>query len=109
MIYWDGNDWNIPECTSNHHDHRDQEELEVKATKRLAAICDAAHEARPDLMIVGVQPAVRQPSAVRARRAARSPTPTHFPTVQSELIQRQQMYQMTFEHPYRAIWGVGTG
>lgn len=104
VIYWDGNDWNIPECSSTHHEHRDQDELRIKATKRLAAICDAAHEARPDLIIT----AFSLPLDNHRLHAldAQPVSDTHgFPTVQSELIQRQQIYQMTFEHPYRAIWG----
>jgi len=104
VIYWDGNDWNIPECPSTRHEHRDFEELEVKATKRLAEICDAAHEARPDLIVA----AFSLPLDNHRLRAldAQPISDTHsFPTVQSELIQRQQIYQMAFEHPYRAIWG----
>jgi hypothetical protein len=103
VIYWDGNDWNIPECPSTHHEHSDQEELEVTATKRLAEICSAAHEARPDLIIA----AFSLPFDNHRLRAldAQTISDTHsFETVQSELVQRQQTYQMTFEHPYRAIW-----
>jgi len=104
VIYWDGNDFNIPECSSTCHDHRDQEELEVKAARRLAEICDAAHDARPDLIIA----AFSLPLDNHRLRAldAQPISDTHcFPTVRSELIQRQQIYQMAFEHPYRAIWG----
>ncbi len=102
-IYWDGNDWNIPECTSNHHEHRDQEELQIKATRRLADICAAAHDARPDLILFAFSLPFdnHRLCALDAQTIADTHT---FPTVQSELIQRQQMYQMTFEHPYRAIW-----
>ena len=103
VIYWDGNDWNIPECSSNQHDHRDQSELQAKATRRLADICDAAHEARPDLIIAAFSLPFdnHRLCALDAQAIA----DTHsFPTVRAELIQRQQLYQMTFEHPYRAIW-----
>ena len=104
VIYWDGNDFNIPECSATRHEHRDQEELEVKATRRLAEICDAAHDARPDLIIA----AFSLPFDNHRLRAldCQPISDTHsFPTVQAELIGRQQIYQMAFEHPYRAIWG----
>lgn len=103
MIYWDGNDWNIPDCTSNLHDHRDKEELEVTAVKRLAEICNAAHDARQDLIIS----AFSLPFDNHRLRAldCQAIADTHrFETVQSELIHRQQIYQMTFEHPYHTIW-----
>jgi len=104
VIYWDGNDFNIPECSSDRHEHRDQEELEVKAARALAEICDAAHDARPDLIIA----AFSLPFDNHRLRSldCQAISDTHsFPTVQSELIWRQQLYQMAFEHPYRAIWG----
>jgi len=104
VIYWDGNDFNIPECTSTRHDHSDQEELEVRATRALAEICDAAHEARPDLIIA----AFSLPFDNHRLRSldCQAISDTHsFPTIQAELICRQQLYQMAFEHPYRAIWG----
>lgn len=104
VIYWDGNDWNIPDCSSTHHDHRDQEELQVKATRRLADICEAAHEARHDLIIAAFSLPFDNHRLCALDAQAISDTHT-FPTGQSELIQRQQVYQMTFEHPYRAIWG----
>lgn len=102
-LYWDGNDWNIPECSSNQHEHRDQEELQIKATRRLADICAAAHEARPDLIISAFSLPFDNHRLCALDAQTISDTHT-FPTVASELIQRQQMYQMTFEHPYRTIW-----
>ena len=104
VVYWDGNDWTIPECTATNHDHRDQEELEVKAWKRLAELCEAAHEARPDLMFVCFSIPFDNHRLHWLDQEQISDTYS-FPTVQSELIQRQQLYQMTFEHPYKAIWG----
>ncbi len=104
VIYWDGNDFNIPECSSKCHDHRDQDELEIKATRRLAEICDAAHAARPDLIIAAFCLPFDNHRLCSLDCQAISDTHS-FPTVQSELIQRQQIYQMAFEHPYRAIWG----
>lgn len=104
VIYWDGNDWEIPECRATNHDHRDQEELEVRAWKRLAELCDAAHEARPDLIFVCFSIPFDNHRLHWLDQEQISDTYS-FPTVQSELIQRQQLYQMTFEHPYKAIWG----
>lgn len=104
VIYWDGHDWSIPLCTSTYHDHRDQEELEVKATRRLADICQAAHQGRPDLIISAFSLPFDNHRLCALDAQAISDTHS-FPTGQAELIQRQQMYQMTFEHPYRAIWG----
>ncbi|MCX8053732.1 MAG: alpha-galactosidase [Armatimonadetes bacterium] len=104
VIYWDGNDWAIPDCRATNHDHRDQEELEVKAWKRLAELCDAAHEARPDLIFVCFSLPLDNHRLHWLDQEQISDT-YKFPTVQSELIQRQQLYQMTFEHPYKAIWG----
>ena len=103
VIYWDGNDWNIPNCTSTCHDHRDFEELSVAATRRLADICEAAHEARPDLIIAAFSLPFDNHRLCALDAQVISDTHT-FRTGQSELIQRQQLYQMTFEHPYRAIW-----
>ncbi len=104
VIYWDGNDWNIPECTATNHGHGDQQELEVKAWKRLAELCDAAHEARPDLLLVCFSLPFDNHRLHWLDQEQISDTYS-YPTVQSELIQRQQLYQMTFEHPYKAIWG----
>jgi hypothetical protein len=104
VIYWDGNDWNIPECTATNHYHRDQHELEVKAWKRLAELCEAAHEARPDLLFVCFSLPFDNHRLHWLDQEQISDTYS-YPTVQSELIQRQQLYQMTFEHPYKAIWG----
>jgi len=104
VIYWDGNDWNIPECSSKAHDHWDQEELEVMATKRLTEICRAAHDARPDLIIAAFSLPISNHRLCALDAQCVSDTHS-FPTGQSELIQRQQIYQMTFEHPYRTIWG----
>jgi len=104
VIYWDGNDWTIPECRATNHDHRDQDELEVRAWKRLAELCDAAHEARPDLMFVCFSIPFDNHRLHWLDQEQISDTYS-FPTVQAELIQRQQLYQMTFEHPYKAIWG----
>ncbi len=104
VIYWDGNDWNIPLCTSTVHDHRDQEELDVRATRRLADICEAAHEARQDLIIAAFSLPFDNHRLCALDAQAISDTHA-YPTGQAELIQRQQVYQMTFEHPYRAIWG----
>lgn len=104
VIYWDGNDWDIPECTATNHDHRDQEELEVKAWKRLAELCAAAHEARRDLMFVAFSLPFDNHRLCALDQEQISDTYS-FPTIQSELIQRQQLYQMAWEHPYAAIWG----
>ncbi len=104
VIYWDGNDWETPECRATNHDHRDQQELEVRAWKRLAELCDAAHAARPDLMFVCFSIPFDNHRLHWLDQEQVSDTYS-YPTVQSELIQRQQLYQMTFEHPYKAIWG----
>ncbi|MHB9036229.1 MAG: alpha-galactosidase [Armatimonadota bacterium] len=103
-IYWDGNDWNTPECSAPNHGHRDQEELEIKARKRLAEICREAHEARPDLVIAAFSLPLdnHRLCALDQEQLADA---HQFPTLQAELIQRQQMYQMTWEHPYHAIRG----
>ncbi|MCL5105596.1 MAG: hypothetical protein M1133_15995 [Armatimonadetes bacterium] len=104
QIIWDGNDWNIPECRARNHPHRRQDELEVNALKRLADICKAAHEAREDLIIA----AFSLPFDNHRLRALDQEqiSDTHaFPTGRAELIQRQQLYQMTWEHPFRAIRG----
>jgi alpha-galactosidase len=75
-IFWDGNDWNIPECTARNHSHRDQDELVIKAIKRLAEICEAAHEARPTLSYP--RSACRSITIACARWTRRpSPTRTH--------------------------------
>lgn len=104
VIYWDGNDWHITECTATNHQHRDQHELEVNAWKRLAELCDAAHETRPDLLFVCFSIPFDNHRLHWLDQEQISDTYS-YPTVQSELIQRQQLYQMTFEHPYKAIWG----
>ena len=104
VIYWDGSDWDIRECSAVNHGHRDQQELEVKAWKRLADMCTAAHEARPDLMFV-VFSIPFDNHRLRVLDQEQISDTYSFPTLQSELIQRQQLYQMTFEHPYAAIWG----
>lgn len=101
-IYWDGSDWNIPQCSSRNHDHRDQEELEVEARKRLAKICEDAHSAKPDLLISAFSIPMdnHRLCALDQEQVADS---HQYPMGQVELIQRQQFYQMTWEHPYRAI------
>lgn len=112
VIYWDGNDWDIPECTATNHQHRPvdaaqgdgRHQLEVEATKRLAELCDVAHQARPDLLFVCFSLPFDNHRMPWLDQQQISDTYS-FPTVQSELIQRQQLYQMTFEHPYKAIWG----
>lgn len=104
MIYWDGADWNIPACTARNHGHRDQDELEVKGRERLAELCAAAHQAREDLLVVAfsLPPDNHRLRAVDQEHVSDTYS---FPTVKAELIQRQQLYQMTFEHPYKAIYG----
>lgn len=104
VIYWDGNDWNIRECTATNHGHSDQEELEVKAWKRLAQMCEETHQARPDLLFVVFSIPFDNHRLCVLDQEQISDTYS-YPTVQSELIQRQQLYQMTWEHPYKAIWG----
>lgn len=104
VIVWDGNDWNIPECTSREHGHRRQDELEINAIKRLASICDAAHEAREDLIISAFSLPMDNHRLCALDQEQVSDT-HEFPIVQSELIQRQQLYQMAWEHPFRAIRG----
>lgn len=104
VIYWDGNDWRIRTCTSTKHGHKDQEELEVKAWKRMAEMCRAAHEARPDLMFVVFSIPFDNHRLNVLDQEQISDTYS-YETVQSELIQRQQLYQMAWEHPYKAIWG----
>ena len=104
VIYWDGNDWNIRECHATNHGHSDQEELEVKAWKRLYEICNAAHEARPDLLFVVFSIPFNNHRLCVMDQEQVSDTYS-YPTVQSELIQRQQLYQSTWEHPHKAIWG----
>jgi hypothetical protein len=103
-IYWDGGDWNIPRCSAENHDHKSQHELEVRATKRLSELALAVRETRPDAHVTAFSlPFDNHRLSVLDRQQV---SDTHiFLTGQSELIQRQQIYQMTFEHPYRAIWG----
>jgi hypothetical protein len=103
VIYWDGGDWNIPECKATNHEHRSQHELEVKATKRLMELAEAVHEANPETMFVNFSlPFNNHRLSVLDQEQV---SDTHYlPIGKSELSQRQQFYQMTFEHPYRAIW-----
>lgn len=104
VIYWDGLDWNIPECSATGHCHSSQHELEVKAWKRLADLCENVHRARPDaLFVVFSLPFDNHRLCVLDQEQV-SDTYS-FPTIESELVQRQQLYQMTFEHPNKAIWG----
>ncbi|MCE5199849.1 MAG: hypothetical protein ABFD54_07340 [Armatimonadota bacterium] len=103
-IYWDGNDWNIPECELQDHDHKNVDELRIKAWKRLAEICREAHEAREDLVISAFSLPLNNHRLCALDQEQISDT-HKFPTIQAELIQRQQLYQMTWEHPYRAIRG----
>jgi hypothetical protein len=103
-IYWDGNDWNIPVCNARSHDHQDQNELEIKARKRLADICNQAHKARPDLVISAFSLPVDNHKLCALDQEQIADTHS-FPTVQSELIQRQQIHQMSWEHPFHAIRG----
>ena len=104
VIFWDGADWNIPVCTAKNHDHLDQGELEVNAWKRLAELCETAHEARKDLIVINFSLPFNNHRLCAVDCEQVSDTYS-FPTIQSELIQRQQIYQMAFEHPYKAIWG----
>lgn len=104
VIYWDGGDWNIPECTAINHQHRNQHELEVKSTKRLAKLADMVHKLREDALIVSFNLPMDNHRLSALDREEVSDTYA-YPTGQSELIQRQQIYQMTFEHPYSAIAG----
>lgn len=104
LIYWDGADWNIPHCRAMDHHHRNQHELEVKASKRLEELAKVVHEVRSNAMIVGFNLPFDN-HRLRALDAEQVSDTHSFPTGRSELIQRQQIYQMTFEHPYSAIWG----
>lgn len=104
VIYWDGGDWNIPACAAADHEHASQHEMEVRATERLASLASAVHEARPDALIVGFNLPFDNHRLCALDKEQVSDT-HEFATGKSELIQRQQIYQMTFEHPYRAIWG----
>ena len=104
VLYWDGSDWNVRKCSSRGHDHANETELEVASAKRLAAICNAAHAAKKDLIIAAFSIPLDNHRLCAVDMEQISDT-HEFPTIQSELIQRQQMYQMTFEHPFRALWG----
>lgn len=104
QIVWDGNDWNIPVCTACNHDHKNQDELEIKARRMLAEICAAAHEAREDLIISAFSLPMDNHRLCALDQEQISDT-HEFSTVQAELIQRQQLYQMTWEHPFRTIRG----
>ncbi|MEN6520752.1 MAG: hypothetical protein ABFD46_06320 [Armatimonadota bacterium] len=103
-IYWDGGDWNIARCSAEDHNHKNQHELEVRATKRLVELTAAVREARSDAMVTAFSLPFDNHRLSALDRQQVSDTHS-FPTGKSELIQRQQIYQMTFEHPYRAIWG----
>jgi len=104
VIYWDGADWNIPICTADNHEHSSQHELEVKAVKRLAEIARAVHEANPETMFVVYSlPFNNHRLSVVDQEQV---SDTHYlPMMKNVLSQRQQIYQMAFEHPYHAIWG----
>lgn len=104
VIYWDGLDWNIPECSSTKHQHHNQHELEAVATQRLADLCRKVHEARPDSLFVVFSLPFDNHRLCVVDQEQISDTYS-YPTIKSELIQRQQLYQMTWEHPYKAIWG----
>lgn len=104
IIYWDGLDWTIQECVATDHDHQDKEELEVKAWKRMAKACAAAHSARKDLMFVVFSLPFDNHRLSVLDQEQVSDTFSH-PGIVSELVHRQQLYQMTWEHPYKAIWG----
>jgi hypothetical protein len=115
LIYWDGADWNIPDCSARGHHHRpvqgsersgvhEASEIKVKAWKRLAEICDSAHAAREDLIIAGFSLPFDNHRLNALDQEQVSDT-FEFPTIKSELIHRQQLYQATFEHPYKAIYG----
>lgn len=104
LIYWDGADWNIPDCSSRHHDHRDNDQLKVAGRKQLAEICESAHAARQDLIIAGFNLPFDNHRLCALDQEQVSDT-FEFPTVKSELIHRQQLYQAAFEHPYKAIYG----
>lgn len=102
LIYWDGGDWNIPECTALDHEHENQHELKVEGTKRLARLCEKVHETRPDAVIAAFNLPMDNHRLSALDQELISDTHEH-PTIKSELIQRQQIYQMTWEHPYHAI------
>ncbi len=104
ILYWDGLDWNIPACEAPDHDHKDHEELKVKGWKMLANLCEEAHAMRPDLLFI-VFSLPFDNHRLRYLDQEQISDTYHFPTVQVELIQRQQLYQMTWEHPYKSIWG----
>jgi glyceraldehyde 3-phosphate dehydrogenase len=103
-ILWDGNDWNVPGCAARNHEHGSQQELEVKWVRRLAEICEAAHDARPDLIISAFSLPFENHRLCALDQQQISDT-HQFPIVQAELIQRRQLYQMTWEHPFHAIRG----
>ncbi|MCX6343560.1 MAG: alpha-galactosidase [Armatimonadetes bacterium] len=104
MIVWDGNDWNIPNCTARNHAHKSQTELEINARKKLAEICAAAHDAREDLIISAFSLPMDNHRLCALDQEQISDT-HEFPIIQAELIQRQQLFQMTWEHPFRTIRG----
>lgn len=104
LIYWDGGDWTIPYCTSTEHDHKSQDELEVRAIDRLNELTWKLRIARPDLIIAIFSPPFDNHLLGVIDQQQVSDTYA-FPLGQAELIQRQQTYQMTWEHPYMAIRG----
>jgi len=103
VIFWDGCDWNIAECSSPFHGHRDAKHLRVEGRRRLAELCRLCHEARSDLIIAAFNLPFDNHIMCALDKAQVSDTHS-FSTIRSELIQRQQLYQMTFEHPFEAIW-----
>lgn len=103
-IYWDGGDWNIPECSATNHAHSNNHELEVLATKRLVDLVKEVRETRPDVINTGFNLPFDNHRLCAFDREQVSDTYA-YPMPQSELIQRQQIYQMTFEHPYNSIRG----
>ena len=104
VIYWDGLDWNIPECSAENHAHANQQELKVRATDRLVGLCDAVHQTKDSAMLVNFSLPMdnHRLSAIDQEQVSDTYS---FPTLEVEVIHRQQLYQMTWEHPYKAIWG----
>lgn len=104
LIYWDGLDWNIPACASSNHGHHSDEELKVKAIHRLAELCDIVHTGRQGAMLINFSLPMNNHRLSVIDQEQISDTYS-YPTIEAELIHRQQLYQMTWEHPYKAIWG----
>ena len=103
-IVWDGSDWNIPLC--NAVEASSQEPVGTGYQGRKEAGGDMRGRARgsrgPDHIRVQPAPDNHRLCALDQEQVS----DTHeFPTIQSELIQRRQLYQMTWEHPFRAIRG----